>query len=147
MPSTEQKLKELLNVFGNEVVNDRRPINVFSQSCIDEHVPSAPGVYWIETTMPLEEVQSAIFQVIGKEKRSRKRPSEGTNLIEQGGRSQYVVYSGIEKDLKKGVNSICSTLVTSTLSNSVVSFPKSLFLTKSGTFGSRKSLAMSYDTR
>lgn len=94
MPSTEQKLKELLDVFGNEIVNSREPIQVLSRSCIDEHVPSAPGVYWIQTTMPMEEIQAAISQVTGKEKRSRKKPPKGTRLIEQNGNSQYVVYSG-----------------------------------------------------
>lgn len=101
MSSTEQKLKELLTAFGNEIVNSRNPINVLSRSCIDEHVPAAPGVYWIETTMPVEEIKTAISQVTGKEKRSRKKPPEGTRLIEQNGNSQYVVYSGTEGDLKK----------------------------------------------
>lgn len=101
MSSTEEKLIALLATFGKEIVSDRKPIKVVSTSCIDEWVPNAPGVYWIETTMPAEEMLSEISNVIGKEKRLRKKPPKGTSLIEQVGNSPYIAYSGTEEDMRK----------------------------------------------
>lgn len=101
MPSTEEQLKSLLETFGNEVERDKGSIAVTSTSCIDNNVPDAPGVYWIETTMPVEEMREAISDVIGKNKKLRKNPPNGTSLINQQGNELYVAYSGTEEDIRK----------------------------------------------
>lgn len=101
MQSTEEQLKVLLETFGNEVERDKGSIPVSSTSCIDNNVPSAPGVYWIETTMPVEEMREAVSEVIGKNKRLRKNPPNGTQLLRQQNQELYVVYSGTEEDMRK----------------------------------------------
>ncbi len=101
MPSTEEQLKTLLETFGKEVERDKGSIAVTSTACIDNNVPSAPGVYWIETTMPVEEMREAISEVVGKNKRLRKNPPNGTSLIEQQNQELYVAYSGTEEDIRK----------------------------------------------
>ena len=103
MLSTEHRLENLLDAFGQEVEQERckNTISVTSKSCLDRHVPSAPGVYWIETTMPAEDMQRAIYQVTNKERKLRQDPPEGISSIKQKNHSLYVVYSGTEKDMKK----------------------------------------------
>ena len=63
MPSTEDQLQALLKTFGNEVERDEGSIRITSTSRIDDHVPSAPGVYWIETTMPVEDANDAALRL------------------------------------------------------------------------------------
>ena len=103
MHSTEHQLEDLLDAFGQEVEQERRKntISVTSKSCLDKNVPSAPGVYWIETTMPAEDMQKTICQVTSREKKLRDKPPEGTSFIIQKNQSFYVVYSGTEIDMKK----------------------------------------------
>lgn len=101
MPTSEDALKALLAEFGHEVEKDRKPISISSTSCIDNNVPKAPGVYWIETNMPVEEMRIAISAVIGKEKRLRGNPPEGVKFLEQEENGSYIVYSGTEEDIRK----------------------------------------------
>lgn len=101
MTTTEHQLKELLDAFGREIVESRNPFRVSDRECIDQNIPSAPGVYWIETTMPAEEMRSAISRLSGKNRRLRTKPPRGTHLIEQSGSSPYVAYSGTEENMRK----------------------------------------------
>lgn len=95
------KLKELLSEYGEEVHESKQSIAIKSTSCIDKNVPSSPGVYWIETNMPTEEMRASISEVTGKTKRIRKNPPNGTSLIESIGADTCVVYSGTEEDINK----------------------------------------------
>ena len=95
------ELKRLLKAYGQEVHKTKKVVDVIGTSCIDKYTPSSSGVYWIETTMPIEEMREAISEVLGKEKRLRKKPPKGTKLIEQNGTELYVAYSGTEDDIKK----------------------------------------------
>ena len=99
--SNLERLKDLLAKFGEEVHLSKQSIPVINTTCIDEIVPSSPGVYWIETTMPAAEMRDAISEVTGKNKRIRKNPPKGTTLIEQVDSQSYVVYSGTEEDINK----------------------------------------------
>jgi hypothetical protein len=96
-----EALKHLLHQCGQKIDAEKVVIEVHSTACIDSGVPALPGVYWIETTMPAEEIQNAITEVLGKEKKTRTNPPCGTNLIEQQSSGWYVVYSGTEEDLRK----------------------------------------------
>ncbi len=95
------KLKSLLSEYGQEVEKTKTTVDVTGTSCLDKGTPSSPGVYWIETTMPIEEMRKAISEVLGKERRLRKKPPKGTKLIKQNGTDFYVVYSGTEDDINK----------------------------------------------
>ena len=96
-----EKLEKLLSEFGEEIHQSKQSIVVKSTSCIDANVPNSPGVYWIETNMPTEEMRASISEVTGKVKRIRKNPPRGTSLIEPMGADAYVVYSGTEEDINK----------------------------------------------
>ncbi|MEH8174109.1 hypothetical protein [Aeromonas veronii] len=101
MSSELNELKNLLHRFGQKVDAEKNVVAVTSTASIDSNVPDMPGVYWIETTMPVGEMQSAISDVLGKEKKTRANPPKGTSLIEQQGSNWYVAYSGTEEDLRK----------------------------------------------
>jgi len=96
-----QALKALLHQYGQKVDAEKTVIGVNSTACIDSNVPASPGVYWIETTMPVGEMQSAIADVLGKVKKVRATSPRGASLIEQEGEGLYVAYSGTEEDLRK----------------------------------------------
>lgn len=96
-----ENLKSLLHQYGTSVINDMKKVDVNSTTCIDTNVPNTPGVYWIETTMPIEEMRIAITEVIGKNKRTRKNPPKGTRLIQHDPSEYYVAYSGTEDDMRK----------------------------------------------
>lgn len=100
MSITETQLVDLLNKFGNEVENEKDSIPVTTESCIDQNVPSLPGVYWIETTMPVDRMQDAISDVIGKRKKIRKTAPKGSSIITQEKGSLYVAYSGTEGNMR-----------------------------------------------
>jgi hypothetical protein len=51
--------------------------------------------------MPVGKMQTAISEVLGKEKKIRAKPPQGTNLIEQQSGDWYITYSGTEEDLRK----------------------------------------------
>ena len=101
MGSEFEALKALLNRYGQKVDAEKTVVRVTSTACIDSNVPGSPGVYWIETTMPVGEMQAAISDVLGKEKKVRATPPLGARLIEQEGAGLYVAYSGTEEDLRK----------------------------------------------
>lgn len=101
MPSLLDDLKRLLNEYGQTINAEKTVVDVNSTNCIDANVPTSPGVYWIETTMPVNEMQTAISKVLDKKKRIRKSPPQGTILIEQQKTDFYVAYSGTEDDLRK----------------------------------------------
>jgi len=94
-------LKRLLDEYGHDVERGKTIVDVVGTPCLDKGTPSSPGVYWIETTMPIEEMRRAISEVLGKERRLRKKPPTGTKLIQQKGTDFYVVYSGTEEDINK----------------------------------------------
>jgi hypothetical protein len=96
-----ENLKALLNQYGHTVNAEKTVVEVNSTTCIDASVPASPGVYWIETTMPIETMRNAISEVLGKNKRIRKSPPKGINLIQQRGADFYVAYSGTEDDIRK----------------------------------------------
>jgi len=101
MTSLLDDLKRLLNEYGQTVNAQKTVVDVHSSNCIDTNVPASPGVYWIETTMPVNKMQTAISEVLDKEKRIRKIPPRGTKIIEQQKSGYYVAYSGTEDDLRK----------------------------------------------
>lgn len=100
--STElEELKKLLHSYGEKINAEKTVIPVTSTACIDNNVPASPGVYWIETTMPVEQMRKAISDVLGKEKRIRKTPPSGTDFVVQKDDDWYVAYSGTEEDIRK----------------------------------------------
>lgn len=101
MSSELKELIDLLHCYGRKVDAEKTVVEVTSTSCIDSNVPDSPGVYWIETTMPVGEMQLAITDVLGKKKKIRANPPKGARLIEQQGSNWYVAYSGTEENLKK----------------------------------------------
>jgi hypothetical protein len=96
-----EQLKVLLHKYGEKVHAEKTVVCIKSTACIDSNVPNLPGVYWIETTMPVEKMRKAISTVIAKEKRIRKSPPKGIGLIEQTEVDWYVAYSGTEEDIRK----------------------------------------------
>ena len=101
MDSDLDKLKKLLHQYGQKVDAEKITIEVTNIACIDSSVPASPGVYWIETTMPVEKMKCAISEVLGKKKKIRVRPPRGTSIIEQQNSDWYVAYSGTDEDLRK----------------------------------------------
>lgn len=59
-------------------------------------VPAKPGVYWIETTMPAEDLKSAAIELLGKEK---KYPADKPSLVKQNGNDFYLCYMGTENSI------------------------------------------------
>lgn len=98
---TFEKLKCLLAQFGEEIDRSKGRIRVTSLACIDTHIPTLQGVYWIETNMPTSVMQDAISNVTGKVKKVRKTAPKGSTLIEQSGDGSFIVYSGTEDNLNK----------------------------------------------
>jgi hypothetical protein len=102
MPDPLKELERRLDEYGYDVVQTQTVIDVSGTSCIDNVVPSSPGVYWIHTTMPAEQMRIAISDVLGKEKRIRKAPPRGISPILQVGDGRYyVAYSGTEENICK----------------------------------------------
>lgn len=101
MDSKLKLLKLLLSEYVEEVESNKKVIEVTSVACIDSNIPDSSGVYWIETTMPVDKLQNAISVVLGKKKKVRVKPPQGASLIEQDNNEFYVVYSGTEEDLRK----------------------------------------------
>jgi hypothetical protein len=96
--STDDKLaqiKVLLKDLGKKIEQERTPLKITSIVDIDRHVPAQPGVYWIETTMPVDALRMAIS------KEPRKEPPSGAKLTHQTGKGLYVIYSGTEDNLNK----------------------------------------------
>ncbi len=48
-----------LNHFGKKVWASKTTVIIHCVKDITEKIPQSPGVYWLETTMPLEELQTA----------------------------------------------------------------------------------------
>lgn len=96
-----QELVNALEVYGMDAYDKRTTVDVQSVVSIDDNVPSASGVYWIETTMPLSLLQEALTKRHGKTKKTRKHVPRGTKLIKQEGKEYYVAYSGTEDDIRK----------------------------------------------
>jgi len=59
-------------------------------------VPANPGVYWIETTMPVIELKSAAIELLGKEK---NYPSNKPLLVRQNSNDFYLCYMGTENSI------------------------------------------------
>lgn len=93
------QIKALLGDLGREIEQRRMPQRITSTADIDRYVPTQPGVYWIETTMPVDLLQEAISNVLGKWKKIRQEPPEGAKLIHQTGNTSYIVYSGTEDNI------------------------------------------------
>lgn len=100
MGSELEALKALLHQYGESVDAGKESVEITNTACIDSRVPACPGVYWIETTMPTEEMKSAISVVLAKEKKVRVNPPRGTTLIEQQESGWYVAYSGTEENMR-----------------------------------------------
>lgn len=100
MNSTLDNLKKLLHEYGHTINAQRTVIDVHSLNCIDANVPKSPGVYWIETTMPVDEMQGAISIVLEKNKKTRKKAPFGTSILKQQCSDFYVAYSGTKADLR-----------------------------------------------
>ena len=96
-----EDLKKLLTEYGEEIDSTKTTIEVNSLECISSSVPNEPGVYWIGTTMPTGEMQSAISQFTSKAKKIRVNPPRSTKMIKQTSVYSYVVYSGTEEDINK----------------------------------------------
>lgn len=95
------ELKKLLHSCGKKVHERKTLIPVVGRDCIDKDVPNKPGVYWIETTMPAEEMRQAISVVRKKQKKFRTTRPPGAPIIVQNENQFYVAYSGTEEDLRK----------------------------------------------
>lgn len=100
MTALLDNLKKLLNEYGHSINDQRMVIDVHSLNCIDASVPTSPGVYWIETTMPVNDMQEAISKILNRKKGTRKTPPAGTNLVKQQNSDYYVAYSGTKADLR-----------------------------------------------
>ena len=99
MSSIEKKLLCILNKYCKDIYNNLIPILIDSELSIDNNVQSVPGVYWIETTMPIDIMQKSIEEVIKKPKRIRVNPPKNSIIIKQNNDSFYIVYSGTEQNI------------------------------------------------
>lgn len=97
------ELRSSLYRYGQKVYEQRSVVQVTQLASIAAGIPDKAGVYWIETTMPPEEMRNAISVVSGKDKKIRKTSPKGVNLIQQNESSWYVAYSGTEDNLRKRI--------------------------------------------
>ena len=65
-----------------------------------EWARKVPGLYWIETNMPIEDIKSAIESCSGVKKRTRKTSPDGIGFTQTNNGFQ-IIYVGTENDLQK----------------------------------------------
>jgi len=94
-------LKNQLDKVGRLIHSNRVQYPISKLSNIDRIVPSSSGVYWIQTDMPTDTLLQAIVKTTKKNKKIRKNPPSGVELIEQMHSGLYTVYSGTEANLNK----------------------------------------------
>ncbi|RLA82887.1 MAG: hypothetical protein DRG78_05915 [Epsilonproteobacteria bacterium] len=99
MSLIEKELINILNKYSKDIYNNLIPIPIDSELSINENVESVSGVYWIETTMPINIMKESIEKIIEKPKRIRVNPPINTTIIKQNNNSFYVVYSGTEQNI------------------------------------------------
>lgn len=91
-----------LNEIGKCVWASKTTLVIHYVKDITKHVPQSPGVYWLETTMPLEKLQNAAARTLKIEKkRVRRKQPPGAAIIKQVNADWYVVYSGTDDNLQK----------------------------------------------
>jgi hypothetical protein len=100
MSNKLEDLKHLLDEYGQEVTQTPTIVEITGAACLGA-VPTLPGVYWIETTMPVEKMRIAISEVLGRDRVIRKKTPKGTTRIDQNGDDFYVVYSGTEENINR----------------------------------------------
>ncbi|MFM0353339.1 hypothetical protein PQR12_07645 [Paraburkholderia nemoris] len=106
MTSTEfeqlgEQTAESVAAFGKAAYERRTIVSVRTWNCIETQVLRQPGVYWIETDMPVGKLQRAISEVTNKNRKVRKNAPKGTKLLQQKGTDRYIAYSGTELNLQK----------------------------------------------
>lgn len=107
------RLKKTLRRYVKRIEKQRRAgiFRIERETDIDAMSAKCPGVYWVETTMPLAKIQKAFQRMKeekepekeGKvrEKRARVQPPSAIGLIEQDEGERYVVYSGTDENVAK----------------------------------------------
>lgn len=106
----ENAAKTAIEDFGKHAFDSRTTKPVKEKACFED-VPKKPGVYWIETTMPVEEILVAIDKLIeqeqeqeqeqGKQKRIRTAKNGHPPIIKQEDGGLYVIYVGTEDNLQR----------------------------------------------
>ncbi|EID4334150.1 TPA: hypothetical protein ACMDO2_004473 [Vibrio parahaemolyticus] len=94
-----ETLSRALDEFGEEIESTKQRIQVIAPDCLD-NVPTGQGVYWIETTMPIIELQRAISALHNKQKKLRVNPPVGATLIVQDEKNPVIIYSGTEGNIQ-----------------------------------------------
>ncbi|WGS52102.1 hypothetical protein LFL96_28280 [Paraburkholderia sp. D15] len=97
----KEQTAESVAAFGKAAYERRTIVAVRTWKCIETQVLRQPGVYWIETNMPVEKLQRAISKVTDKNRKIRKNAPKGTEILQQKGTDSYVAYSGTEVNLQK----------------------------------------------
>ena len=101
MKEVIERLQIQIKSVGQQMEQERTTFEVSTTDDINSLAPSSPGIYWIETTMPMKKLASAISAVTGKQRKTRKTKPDGAGLIEQNGDAFYVAYSGTEDNIRK----------------------------------------------
>ena len=82
MKEVIERLQIQINSVGQQMEQERTTFEVSTTDDINSLAPSSPGIYWIETTMPMKKLASAISAVTGKQRKTRKTKPDGAGLIE-----------------------------------------------------------------
>ena len=95
-------LKTILEQVGKKVEKERIALRkkISSRAELIDFVPTAGGLYWIETNMPGTEMLEAIKETTGKKKRMRSsKPRNGAGFTKANNGHQ-IVYSGTRSNIQ-----------------------------------------------
>ncbi len=96
-------LSSKLDDVGKNVEQERKEKSnrkkIASKLQLEKWAPDSPGIYWIETNMPEDEMLASIKKTTGKEKKVRSTAPEGKGYCKT--RSGYtMVYCGTQASIK-----------------------------------------------
>lgn len=97
------KVLEEIDRIGKYVDENKKRIAVKSKKDISV-IPATPGCYWIETTMPKDEIIIYVNKATNKNIKTRKRTPSSTNLIKQQNNGPYIVYNGTHGNIHGRIN-------------------------------------------
>ncbi len=102
--SPNKKLAKLKNALVNYlkcIEENRERFYIEKEQDLDGVGATCPGVYWIETTMPVQKIQQAFLSLRpnSNEKKTRKNAPKGLKLIEQNEEELYIIYLGTHDNI------------------------------------------------
>jgi hypothetical protein len=83
-----------------EKLRIRNRTQIASRSDLVSKTKKIPGLYWIETNMPIENISKAIKSCSGVCKRTRTTNPDGIGFT-QAIKGYQIIYAGTESDLQK----------------------------------------------